>query len=250
MDSLLAALNAANPATWLIGSVALAIVVTQTAWLVVRRAAWVESTVAQVSGWLAGALFLLLPPLAAWRAGILSPFFLGVSEINWVASLETGAATALLMCGVLLFGWLTYRRTLPRVARSTPWSASRLIAPLNAALLQWHWAFYRALAIGVLMTPAPHPSLSNLWTALAAQPPLYWGAWLAILAVALEWALNPFARATLRTSGRRETTLRGASLAVATTALFVLTRNFWLCLACHVAVETLIAGWWPLPEPD
>jgi hypothetical protein len=61
----------------------------------------------------------------------------------------------------------------------------------------------------------------------------------------VEWLLNPFARAELRTPGRQEAALRTAALAIATTALFALTRNFWLCLVCQVVVETAVAAWWP-----
>ena len=66
--------------------------------------------------------------------------------------------------------------------------------------------------------------------------------------IGLEWALNPFARAALGRPIRREAALRRVILAIATTALFAITRNVWLCLACDLAVETVIAGWLPLPE--
>ncbi len=44
--------------------------------------------------------------------------------------------------------------------------------------------------------------------------------------------------------GRQEAALHSADLAIATAALFALTRNFWLCLACQVLAETAMALWW------
>ena len=49
-------------------------------------------------------------------------------------------------------------------------------------------------------------------------------------------------------AGGREIALLRLALAVATTALFVLTSNFWLPLICSVVVETAIAGWFSLPK--
>jgi hypothetical protein len=154
---------------------------------------------------------------------------------------------------LLLFGWLVYRHSLPpggapsRIARG----ARLLRAPLDAALQQWHGAFYRALVIGLL--PAAVGSLASVplvstLSRSAATEALYWGSWLGLGLLALEWALNPFARAALRHPIRREAALRRAIMMIATTALFALTRNFWLCLACDLVVETVIAGWLPLPE--
>jgi hypothetical protein len=77
--------------------------------------------------------------------------------------------------------------------------------------------------------------------------PVYWGSWLGLLLFALEWAANPFARQTLHIPGQMEGAMRAVGMLVATTALFSLTRNFWLCLGCAVTVEIAIAWWFP-PE--
>ena len=73
----------------------------------------------------------------------------------------------------------------------------------------------------------------------------------------VESALNPHLWAVLgmptqeeRAWGRPEAILRSLALAVGTTALFILTRNLWLCLACQVIVETAIAAWLPLHRPQ
>jgi hypothetical protein len=249
-----------NPAFWLGASLLTAIVAANMAWLVLRllgkrRDAPTTPTFGVLSAfaWLLVSLFFLLPPPAAWRFGALSPRLMGLSGIGWVESLRTGAPLMFLIIGLLIFGWLVYRRSLTgdrgrtRVARV----GVTLRAPLDAALLQWHWAFYRALAIALLPIGAGALANSEILRPLASQlmeAPLYWGSWLGLAVIALEWALNPFGRAGLQRPGQREITLLRVVLAIATTALFTLTPNFWLLLIAHLAVETVIAGWLPLPK--
>ncbi len=203
--------------------------------------------------WLLVSLFFLLPPPAAWRFGALSPRLMGLTGLDWVRSLRAGAALMFVIIGLLIFGWLVYRRSLSgdrgrtRVARI----GATLRAPIDAALLQWHWAFYRALAIALIPVVAGVLASSEILRPLGSQlleAPLYWGSWLGLALIALEWALNPFARAGLRRSGQRETALLRVVLAITTTALFTLTPNFWLLLIVHLTVETVIAGWLPLPK--
>lgn len=253
MNALLSLVNLAQPTTWLIGSVALAILVTNLAWLLTRRSNRVPATAQQIAAWLGTALFFMLPPVLAWRAGALSPFYLGVSGVDWIPTLMTGAPVAGLIIGVLWVGWLAYRRTLPRPARTAnpghEHFLATLRAPLDAALRQWHWAFYRAAAIAWITTWTP----ATEWLASIAKidltaEALYWGSWLGLLFLAAEWALNPFGRSALRNPQEQAASFRQVILAVATTALFVLTRNLWLCLICHILVETVIVGWLALPD--
>jgi len=77
--------------------------------------------------------------------------------------------------------------------------------------------------------------------------PLYWGACLGLAVVCVELALDPLSRTVLHLSGDGHSIIRRVTIAIATTGLFVITRNLWLCLIVHAAVETLIAGWFPLP---
>jgi hypothetical protein len=142
---------------------------------------------------------------------------------------------------------LTGDRTRTRLQRV----GATLRAPVDAALLQWHWAFYRALAIALLPITAGALANSEILRPLGTQlmaAPLYWGSWLGLALIALEWALNPFGRAELKHPGQREIALLRVALAIATTALFTLTPNFWLLLIVHLTVELVIAGWLPLPK--
>jgi hypothetical protein len=255
-----------EPAPWVLGSLALAILAANLGWFIARRRPPGHSRpgVLLALVWLAVSLYLLLPPLAAWRLGALSPFFLGLTEINWLASLSAGGLLAGLIVALALYGWLLYRRHPPdpKSFRKPREAAPAWRVPIDAALCQWHWAFYRAAAIGWLTgwaatapgaeaplrgigfaaTPLQWATL-QMWPLLraAADQPLYWGSWLGLGLIAVEAALDPFARARLRSPGHAEQALLCATLAVATTALFVLSRNLWLCLACQVITETVIA---------
>jgi hypothetical protein len=240
-------LDPTEPGVWLLGSLLAALLVSNAAWLIrrwlatrPRGARFLSWSGLPALTWLPVALYLLAPPLAAWRLGALSPSFLGLAEINWLESLSAGGLLAGLIVGLALFGWLIYRRSnsdltgLARPVRSIPgWRA-----PLDAALTAWHWAFYRAAAIGWLAGWTA--GRADALLAGVADRPLYWGSWLGLGLIAIEAALNPFARARLRRPGHREPALLRIALAVATTALFVLSRNLWLCLACQVVVETAI----------
>jgi hypothetical protein len=246
----------ANPAFWLLGSFLAIVVAANIAYLVVRR--WTAEPRFRASplaavGWAALGLVYLLAPFLALQRGVVSPYALGLTEIDWPATLSTGLVLAASVVIVTLFGWLMFRRTLPEGPRGDLFT--RLVAalrgPVTAVLEQWHWAFYRAGAAAVLVTISAAdlpPAVARFVTTTQADP-LYWGAWLGTALVGLEWALNPFDRAALRIENERPAAIRRASLAIATTGVFVLTRNLWLCMAMHLIVETLAATWFALPEP-
>lgn len=244
----------ANPASWLLGSFLAVVLATNLAYALLRPRladpAFRRGPLA-AGGWLALNLFYLLVPFLALQRGVISPYALGLTEINWPATLSTGLVLSASVVVVALFGWLLYRRTLPDGPGTDALTRfmNGLRGPIAALLQQWHWAFYRAATAAALLTTAAADAsrFSGITTGLAGDP-LYWGAWLGIGLAGVEWALNPFARAALRTEGERAATIRRAALAVATTGIFVLTRNLWLCFAAHLVVETLAATWFALPQ--
>ncbi len=257
-----------HPRFWLFAALGLAVLATNLAWLAVqlcerqqrqRALRWLRADAVQAVAWLIASAWLLIPPFYAWRAGAISPYLLGIAELDWVESLSTGGWLALLIMALTVFGWLVYRHTLPAEPVETS-DDSRTLRALRAAtdagLAQWHLAFCRAAMIGWLtMIPAapawPGPAAEAL-RSMVAQP-FYWGSWLGLGTVLFQAGLNPFLREVLsrpsvrqRRQGQPEALLRDLALVLATTALFVLTRHFWLCLICHVVVSTAIAGWLPL----
>ena len=269
MDWLETHLDLTNPGLWILTSFALAVLAANAAWVVLRLTRGhlrlgrlLRSSGVRAIVWLVVSLYLLLVPLLAWRYGAISPYFLGLNELDWVGSITVGGLLTVLLTVLVLFGWLVYRHALPADQAETPPTEGRLIhalrAPIDAALAQWHLAFYRAAAIGWLAEISEFPAAmpGPLRVGLQAQP-FYWGSWLGLGVLLVESALNPHLWAVLSTPtqeerawGRPEAILRSLALAVATTALFILTRNLWLCLACQVIVETAIAAWLPLHRPQ
>ena len=269
MDWLETHLDLSNPGVWILASFALAVLAANAAWVVLRLTRGhlrlgrlLRSSGVRAIIWLVVSLYLLLVPLLAWRYGAISPYFLGLNELDWVGSITVGGLLTVLLAVLVLFGWLVYRHALPADQAETPPTEGRLIhalrAPIDAALAQWHLAFYRAAAIGWLAETALFPAgvPITLREGLQTQP-FYWGSWLGLGVLLIESTLNPHLWAVLRMPtreerawGRPEAILRSLALAVATTALFILTRNLWLCLACQVIVETTIAAWLPLHRPQ
>lgn len=269
MNWLAAHFDLTDPGFWVFIAVAIAILGTNVAWLVTHLVAgarpaaaarWLGSDLARAAAWLIASLWLLAPPFYAWRYGAISPALLGIAEIDWVESLVTGGPLAGLVILLVVFGWLVYRHELP-VGQGVPAGESRALlalrAALDASLLQWHLAFARAALIAWLSARLVLPGSPFAALLRAAQDqPFYWGSWLGLGVVLIEAVLNPFVRdslgapsATERRLGRPEALLRDLALLLATTALFLLARNFWLGLACHLTVNTLIAGWLPLYRP-
>lgn len=269
---------------WLIGSVIVAVLSANAAWLGEYGPDWARTRGRLVAfwrgpegpagEWLLVAFYLLLPPFAAWRVGAVSPYLMGLTETDWPSVLGVPGLLAAAISALALAGWLVFRRGLrPSLARQAvagPASVSsgrasrneglqRWLAPVDGALHQWHMAFYRAgviawVAAGVTL-PAWLPGegslagqAANRLVQIWQKQPVYWGSWLALVPIACEAALNPYARRAIQTPGRMEGAMRSIGLAVATTALFSLTRNFWLCLFSAIAVEILIAKWFPLEE--
>lgn len=96
---------------------------------------------------------------------------------------------------------------------SHPWWAMLV----GGLYLEVHWAFYRGgLAVAL-------DQVVSLTTAVFAGLAL----------VGLEWILNPFWRAGWRTASRGGEVWLNAGLVLTSALLFLLTRNFWICLVIH-----------------
>lgn len=269
MDWLETHFDLTSPGFWAFVTVALAILATNIAWLIVRAcegprtrkvARLLRSSGVQATAWLIASLYLLLPPFYAWRYGAISPYLLGIAELDWIESLSAGGLLGGLVIALAAFGWLVYRHALP-AGQGDPAGENRVLlavrAAIDAALTQWRLAFCRAVLIAWLTAlPALLASLPGAILREMQAQPLYWGSWLGLGLALIEAGLNPFLRDTLRLptsearrQDRPEALLRSLALAIATTGLFVLTRNLWLCLACQIVIDTAIAGWLPLHRP-
>ena len=140
-------------------------------------------------------------------------------DVGWAVALGLGA------WGVLALGWWAYRRALAVAgaaglaagAQNSGWVFLR-----EAAYHEIHWAFCRNAPILAVGT--------------------YWGAWAGLALVALEAALNPAWRAGLADPQQAPGQLMRMALAVASSVLFLLTRNLWLALLLHWGVSWGLAS--------
>jgi len=135
-------------------------------------------------------------------------------DVGWAAALGSGA------WGLLALGQWAYRRALTTagegdvVARA---SGSGWVLLREAAYYEVHWAFYRnapILTVGV-----------------------YWGIWIGLALVALEATLNPAWRKGLANPQQAPAQLLDGALAIVSGVLFLLTQNLWLTLALHWGVS-------------
>ena len=110
---------------------------------------------------------------------------------------------------------------------------------VDVLYLELHWAFYRAG-----MAAALGHGASNL----------YVGVFVGLGLVYLEWGLNPFWRRGWRWEPQAGARWLRAALALIVAVLFLLSRNLWVCLAVHLALELTVRqldwGWTRLSLPQ
>ena len=166
-----------------------------------------------------------IPYLALLRGNLL-PHLLGLTNLDWVQDIGTGAALGL---GALALTFLAFRYATPGGnSNSASSSEDRTCRPGKIALLwtaitlQIHWVFYRTAMIQIIGD-------------------MYWGAFAGLLLIILEWALDPGIRRRLSDpiAGRRE--IARLSLLATTTALYIFVRNLPLLIAIHWLFEIMLA---------
>lgn len=222
-----------GPALWVLVSLASGLLARWLLWLAQRRGsrpATLPRPGVELATWGGWLVWLIGPGYAALLLGAASPRLMGLSQIDWGAGFGNGLAFALFIWAGLLLAGLVYRRTGPR---HTAWpsltagltGSVRLL--VEAGALQWHWAFYRSAAI---------PAAAALGLAQAS----YWGTWLAAGLILAEGLANPFFWRDLGAAGQAERRILRAVLLLATSVLYLLSRNFWLAWACHAATALLL----------
>lgn len=147
---------------------------------------------------------------------------------RWLSAAGTGAGLGLAALAVLLLAWLAANypaRGLELRFAPRPW----WVLLVDAVYHQAHWAFYRA-ALAVLLDDVPLATFAGLGL------------------VYVEWALNPFWRhgwgPLQGTAGRAAAQWLRAALALVTALVFLWTRNLWICLGVHYAIELAL---WLIP---
>ncbi|MCX6049920.1 MAG: hypothetical protein NT075_32890 [Chloroflexi bacterium] len=164
-------------------------------------------------------LWIGIPYLGLLLGG-LSPRLIGLSAVDWVASLGLGLGLLFIMVLLLML----VRSTMPMPRTNDPSVQTPLATYVSQTLQhgaqEFHWCFYRG-AIWELLQMMPNPPAL----------PAYWAVWLAAL-FALPGALIRPSYAPQR--------LLLIGIVIATTVLFFYTHNFWLCWLLHTAAWLIV----------
>lgn len=202
----LAQLNPQAPGLWL----ALALAAWLAALLWRPRSAGRSHRWAQAARW-------VLPPYAGLLLGGLSPYFMGLANLDWTVSLGLGLGLILAVSAAAFFVRIAVAPADSLTASSLP--AAQAPALLTFLLLgaeQFYWAFLRGALWELLRSLPAGPTL-----------PAYWAVWLATAIALTDVATQPLPP--------EERLVKTLGLA-ATTVLFFYTRNFWLCWLLYAAV--------------
>jgi hypothetical protein len=172
-------------------------------------------------------LFFVGLPVAALFLfrDIALPSAMGLTNVNWFASVGLGAPLGIGGGGLLLVGWWYYSRSLsllpspaafrPR-AEKTPRGGVLLF--VEAACLEFHWAFYRSLPTLVLADR-------------------YLGLLLGLALLGLEWLLSPAWRQAWRQVESAEKIVPETTLAALMAVIYLFTQNLWLCTLIHWLID-------------
>jgi len=255
---------------WLAGSVVVAVLWTNLAWLFSpwaetdpyseRSASLPERIVSRVANWRFSPLayqglrlvyYVGLPAAALfWGRDAVVARFLGLQRLPLPGiggTAESAASTsadwsawandlgwAVLLgtgaTGLLLLARFTYRQALPRTDSDI--GEGRPSGPTAA-----REALYRELH----------------WAFYRNAPMVvsgtYWGTWLGLVLVALEALSDPAWRRGLRESSQAWPLLAQAALAVVSSVLFLRTQNLWLALVVHWGISWALEARPPAPSP-
>jgi len=164
---------------------------------------------------LLGLQVIKLPVSAAKATGA----YVAANWLDWATDGGWAAAVGIGTWGLLVLGWWFYRRAVVATddRDATSGAGTGWVFLRESAYHEVHWAFYRnapILTVGA-----------------------YWGIWIGLGLVAVEAALNPAWRRDLAHPQRTPGLLVRAALAVVSSVLFWLTENLWLALALHWGVS-------------
>ncbi len=177
-------------------------------------------------------------PFLALLFGWLDLRALGLTLLDWADGVRWAIVLALACWSLLMFVWVPYLRATPGVrgvgrGELQHW-ARRIV---QVVYMQAHWAYYRATAILILLSIADDDRA------------LYWGACTGLVLVAAEAWSDPRVRRGVARVGRGEQALWNAGQVVINTVGFVLTRNAWILILLHLALEFTVPHLRPAAPP-
>lgn len=167
---------------------------------------------------------LAVVPYLALLLGQISPRDMGLTGYDWSSSLALGSlimvAMLALWIGVRTVGASTsadaQEHSLSERSSIATWPNRGLLVLLSGGV-ELNWSFWRASGAQILN-----------YVPISIQSPAYWGIVLSFLIV-----LPDTLRATTSNIGR----ILNVAILVATSVLFLFTKNFWLCWILHLLLQ-------------
>lgn len=166
------------------------------------------------------ALYYVGVPYAAMLLGAADfPIYLGLARLDWPSSIGRGAlAGAALFLGLVAIAAYSLRGP-HRLRAGAETDDSRGVTVVYEALfLEAHWAFYRLPGI-------------------LATGDLLLGAWIGATLAVVEQVADPHWRSRAASKQWALAAWQRLALLAGMTAVFLLTRNFWVAWAVHTLVE-------------
>jgi hypothetical protein len=220
------------PVVWSLASITVAVLV-----ILFVSPALLARLHASLGGRLAVQLLRLLYfigwPYAALLTGSLAPIDLGLTGAggavlgwdvaDWLRGLSLTLTVGLIV--VLPIGLASGQ--MKRALREAPLGAddrSVGVVLVDALYAEVHWAFYRT---------APLILLENVYVA----------ALIGMALVSMEWSVELIRNGLSPAPEERQRWLRRILLLAVSATLFVLTRNLWLLLGLHLALELIWKAW-------
>ena len=181
-----------------------------------------------ISAWwpLLRILGLALPPYLALQSGLVSARAMGLAELDWIQRFGQGLAVSGALVLLLLAASWQFRHVNATDSAPSPW---RFLLPLEAAAAQLMWALLRVAGAWFLR--------GRGMGALEAE---YAGAWLGLILLYVAWAVDPAWRARLRQPASQRRELVAIALALATTVVFIVSGNLWLCWVLYMIVLAIV----------
>ncbi len=143
---------------------------------------------------------------------------LGANWSDWAHDLGWAALLGLSSGGLLLLATFTHRQAISKTNNGGRGAEGRGWKTAREAIYrEVHWAFYRNAPI------------------VALGP--YWGTWMGLALITLEATVNPAWREGLRHPGQAWSQLSRGALAVVSSMLFLHTQNLWLALVLHWGIS-------------
>lgn len=214
-----------SPLLWLIISSLATVATALISWR--KRAGWLA--------WVWAGQWLLIPYLGLLM-GALSPRLMGLSDLDWRATLSIGTGLLFTILATLIIvrissGLAERNHSVPVLDtqepadQAVPGGTSGCTYSFSVILFsgaeEFHWVFLRAAVWETLLVTPP-----------VVELPSYWAIWIAAAIVVVETAVR---RLTA------EAWLVQLTALATTSILFLYTRNFWLCWILHAAVVALLA---------